>query len=33
MVLLMGNISGSTGIRVCSGDAGVYSGEATGEMA
>jgi hypothetical protein len=33
MVLLMGNIGGSTGVGVCSGNAGVYSGEATGEMA
>jgi hypothetical protein len=33
MVFLMGNIGGSTGVGVCSGDAGVYTGEATSEMA
>jgi hypothetical protein len=29
----MKNPGGPTGVGVCSGDAGVYSGEATGEMA
>jgi hypothetical protein len=33
IVLLMKNPGGPTGVGVCSGDAGVYSGEATGEMA